>query len=343
MEQNNFTSTPKSRLEQLLTYHLTQMLYVVVKLGIPDLLRHGPKSAGELAADVHAHSPSLYRLMRALASQGVFHQDEQNNFSLTPISQLLCSDAEGTYQPLAISYGEPWWWRAWGSLLHSVQTGETAFEHVHGMSLFDFLGQNPEAASIFNNNMTSMTTGESQAVIGAYDFSSAHLLVDVGGGQGALACAILRAHSQLHAILFDLPTVITGTKERMKAEGVEGRCLLVGGDFFEAIPASGDIYILKDILHDWDDQHAISILRNIRHAMNGSARLLVVERVIFPDDASTTAKLVDINMLVMSGGMERTADEYGALLQSSGLQISRIIRTPEATCLIEAMPANLPF
>lgn len=331
--------SPRSQLEGMLSYNLTQMLYVVVKLGIPDLLRQGPRSAEELASRVNAHPRSLFRLMRALASQGVFTQDDGDNFSLTPISELLCVGVAGSFRSFALSYGEPWWWEAWGSLLQSIKTGETAFNIANGTSLFDFLAQNPEAAGIFNDNMTSMTSGEAQAVVAAYDFSSTGVLVDVGGGQGALVTAIMHTYPQLSAVLFDLPSVIAGTRARLEAAGIAERCMLVGGNFFESIPPGGDTYLLKDILHDWDDSHAIKILSNVRLAMRAASHLLVIERVIFADEASIAAKMVDINMLVMSGGMERTEDDYRALLDAGGFKLTQIIPTTAGTSLIEAMPA----
>ncbi len=336
MDLNNPPDKPEARLVQMLSYQLTQMIYVVTKLGVPDALKHGPKTADELATIVNAHPRTLFRLMRALASQGVFIQDDRDTFALTGISELLCSDSKGTYAPLVLSYGESWWWGAWSGLLFSVQNGETAFDHVHGMSLFEFLAENPGAASIFNNNMTAMTTEESNAVLAAYDFSSAHLIVDVGGGQGALMNAILKVYPQANTIIYDLPAVIAGTAARLDDAGITGRCKLVSGSFFNAVPAGGDIYVLKDILHDWDDGQAILILRNVRRAAGNSARILLIERVIFPGQASASAKMMDINMLVMSGGMERTDDEYKVLLETADFKLIRIIRTATGTCIIEA-------
>ncbi len=322
----------------MLTYNLTQMIYVVVKLGIPDVLVHGPKTADELAASAGMHPPSLFRLMRALASQGVFTEDHADRFGLTPLSELLRSDVPGSFGPFALSYGEPWWWSSWGSLLHAVQTGETAFNYVHGMSLFEYLDQHPKAAQIFNANMSSMTASEAQAVVTAYDFSSTQALVDVGGGHGALAIAILLAHPQIRALVFDLTSVVAGTRVRLESAGLGNRCDVKGGSFFESIPTGGDTYTLKDILHDWDDEQAVAILRNCHHSMSHSAKLLVIERVIPSGDGPMIGKLIDISMLVLSGGRERTEAEYRGLLEAARFRVTQIIAADTETSVIEAMP-----
>ncbi len=335
---NDPDSSPVDRLNQMLAYNLTQMLFVVVKLRIPDILAGGPKSAAEIARSVGAHPPSLYRLLRALASLGVFLEDHESRFGLTPLSSLLRSDVPDSFRPFALSYGEPWWWNAWGSLLHSVQTGETAFNFVHGKGLFEYFNQNPDAARIFNANMTSMTDREAQSVVTAFDFSSTRVLVDVGGGHGALVSAILQAYPQVHAKVFDLPSVIEGTRAHLDSVGLTARCELIGGNFFESIPVGGDTYTLKDIVHDWDDEQAVAILRNCRAAMSSSARLLIIERLIPPGNEPSSAKLIDISMLVFSGGRERTEAEYRTLLEAGGFTIKNIHPTDFEINIIEAYP-----
>ncbi len=335
---NNPGASPAVRLSQMLAYNLTQMIYVAVKLGIPDLLVDGPKSVDELGAKSGAHPPSLYRLLRALASLDIFSEDTSGRFRLTPLSELLRSENPGSLRPFALAYGEPWWWSAWGNLLHSVQTGETAFVHVFQKSLFQFLSGDADAARIFNANMTAMTSEEAQAVVTAYDFSGTSFLVDVGAGQGSLAAAILRAHPQTRAIVFDSPSVIAGARTQLRAAEVGERCQMVGGSFFEWVPKGGDVYVLKDILHDWDDQNAIHILQNCRIAMRDSARLLVIERIITPGNEGAVGKLIDISMLVFTGGRERTEAEYRALLAPAGFQIKKVIPAGE-TNILEAVPA----
>lgn len=337
-DMNSSSDSPSSRLRQMLTYNLTQMLYVVVKLGIPDVLATGPKQVDELAAMVDAHSNSLYRLLRALASQGVFAEESEGQFALTPLSELLRSDVQDSLRPFALSYGEPWWWNAWGNLLHSVHTGETAFDSLHNMGLFEYLNQSPDAAGIFNANMTAMTAQEAQAVAMAYDFSHIQTLVDVGGGHGKLVSAILQAYPQMHAIVFDQPSVVEGTRRRLQMAGVGDRCEITGGSFFESVPNGGDLYTLKDILHDWNDEQAITILRNCHRSMNASAKLLLIERIIPPGNDPMIGKMIDITMLVLTGGRERTKAEYNALLEAAGFQVTNIFSSNLDTSIIEARP-----
>jgi len=287
---------------------------------------------------VEAHSSSLYRVLRALASQGVFSEESEGQFAQTPLSELLRSDVPGSLRPFALSYGEPWWWRAWGNLLHSVQTGETAFDSVHGLSLFEYLNQTPGAASIFNANMTAMTAKEAQAVITAYDFSHIRTLVDVGGGHGELVSAILQAYPQVHAVVFDQPSVVEGTRLRLEAAGLDERCEITGGSFFESIPKGGNIYTLKDILHDWDDEKAIAILRNCHRSMSISAKLLLIERIIPPGNDPIIGKLIDITMLVLTGGRERTEAQYNALLEAAGFYVINTFSSNMDTSIIEARP-----
>jgi hypothetical protein len=336
---NNTNDSPGSRLSHMLTYNLTQMIYVIVKLGIPDVLAAKSMHVDDLAASVKVHPRSLHRVLRALASQGVFTEESPGHFALTPLSELLRSDIPDSLRPFALSYGEPWWWNAWGNLLHSVQTGETAFDSVFGMGFFEYLNQAPDAASIFNANMTAMTVQEGQAVVMAYDFSLIGTLVDIGGGHGELVSAILQAYPQVHAVVFDQPSVIEGTRLRLEVAGLDERCEIKGGSFFESIPKGGDIYTLKDILHDWDDEQAIAILRNCHRSMSTSAKLLIIERIIPPGNDHTIGKLIDISMLVLTGGRERTKAEYNSLLDAAGFHVTNIFSTNMDTSIIEARRA----
>ncbi len=335
---NKPTDSPEARLSSMLSYNLTQMIYVAVRLGVADVLFHGPKSAEALAVAVDAHPSSLHRLLRALASLGIFAEDSQGRFELTPLANLLRSDVPGSFRPFVLSYGEPWWWNAWGSLLHSVRTGETAFDHVHGRELFEYLGQHAQAARVFNANMTSMTTGEAQHVVTAYDFSGTRVLVDVGGGYGALAIAILMIHPKIRVVLFDSPAVAAGARAWIESAGVADRCEVIGGSFFEAIPKGGDTYLLKDVLHDWDDDRAIAVLQKCHESMSSSARLLVIERIIPPGNTPSVGKLIDISMLVMTGGRERTEPEYRALLQAGAFRVENVLPSDAEINIIEAVP-----
>ena len=331
-------SSPSSKLNRMLNYSQTQMIYVLVKLGIPDILVEGSKSAEELAPKVNAHAPSLHRLLRALTSLDVLTEDDQQRFALTPISELLRSDVPGSMRPFALSYGESWWWNAWSNLLHSIQTGETAFDRTFGMGLFEFFGENKDAAEIFNNNMTAMTTKEVEGILAAYDFSETKVLVDVAGGQGALMTAFLNASLESRGIIIDLPAVVGGTRERLATAGLTERCNVIEGSFFEGIPTGGDTYSLKDILHDWDDKKSIQILENCRKAIDMSGKLLVIERIIQPGNDPSPAKLIDITMLVLTGGRERTEQEYQSLLEAASFRLNKIYSFDGVTHIIEAIP-----
>jgi hypothetical protein len=331
--------SPATRLRNLLNYNTTQMVYVAAKLGIADHLATGPLTADELAARVGAHPRSLYRLLRALTHVGVFAEDDDRRFRLTPTAELLRSDAPGSLRAFALSYGEPWWWNPWGRLLETVHTGSTAFDLAMDQDFFTYLDRHPEAAATFNANMTSMTARELPEVVTTYDFAGAGTLVDVGGGHGAFVTAILQRGGRERAVLFDRPAVIAGARAPLEAAGVVDRCSLVEGDFFDAVPAGGDTYTLKDIIHDWDDERAVAILRTCRAAMAPGAKLLLIERVLPPGGEAAIGKMVDVTMMVLTGGMERTEDEYRRLLEQAGFTLRRAVFTHSSASVLEAVPA----
>ena len=331
--------TPEEQMAQMLGgYRTTQMLYVAAKLGIADELANGPKSVEHLATVTNSHQGALFRLLRALASLRVFAERADGTFELTPLAGTLRSDVSNSQRPFALSYGEPWWWNSFGELLHSIKTGETGFGRVYGMSLFEYLNKHPEAARTFNANMTAMTDSEAVAVAAAYDFSGVKVLIDIGGGHGALVSAILHHQPQVRAVIFDQPSVIDGAPAMLDRFGIRARTDLSPGDFFVSVPSGGDIYTLKDILHDWDDARSTTILRNIRRAMNENARLLIVERVIPPGNEPFVGKHVDITMLVHTGGMERTEVEYRRLLEEAGLKLNRVVPMITGASVVEAIP-----
>jgi hypothetical protein len=316
---------------------VSQALYVAARLGVADLLAREAQSPAELADATGAHAGSLYRMLRALASVGVFSERADGKFELNAASHLLRRDAEGSLRDTAIMFGEEWHWRVWGAAYESVRTGEAAFPRVHGAEVFPYLSANPDAARVFDRAMTSMSHTAAAAVSEAYDFSGVRLLADIAGGHGALLAGILRANPAARGLLFDRPQVIEGARERVEAEGVSGRVELVAGDFFEEVPAGADCYLMKYIIHDWDDERALAILGNCRRAMPEGARLLLVETVIAEGNAPHFGKLIDLEMLLFTGGRERTEAEYRQLLARAGLRLTRVVPTRSPLSVVEAV------
>jgi len=338
-DEPNPALTPPIALLNLITGKwIAQALYVAAKLGIADLLKDGAKQCDELARANQVDARSLYRVMRALASVSVFVEVSDRCFGLTPMAECLRSDVPGSLRSLATMGGEGLFWRPWGDILQSVKTGEPAFDRTFGMGLFEALRQNPGVADIFNEAMTGWSAQSALAVTSAYDFSAVHTLVDVGGGHGLLSAAILAANPRMRAVLFDAPAVINGAKEKIQAAGLSDRCKAVEGDFFAAVPGGGDAYILKHIIHDWDDERAVTILTNCLHAMGKNGKLLVVEMVIPPGNDPFLGKLLDLEMLVIAGGHERTAAEYSELYRSSGFHLTKLISTQSPVSIIEGRP-----
>ncbi|MFL5732658.1 MAG: methyltransferase [Chloroflexia bacterium] len=324
--------------EMIMGFRVTQMIYVAAKLDIAGLLSSGPRSVQELARTTGTHRPSLYRLLRALASLGIFAQQEDGRFVLTPLAGLLQSGVPGSQRSRALNYGEHYTWSEWGELLHSVTTGETAANHLHGMDHWELRERNPELGAIFNDMMTDTTSSQAASIAEAYDFSEIGTLVDVGGGRGALIAAILQANPYLHGIVCDAPHVVQGARPTLEAAGVLDRCELAPCDFFASVP-DGDAHILKMIIHDWDDERSTAILKSCRRAMPAHGRILLVEHVILPGNEPQPGKLLDLQMLVGLGGQERTKEEYGDLLARAGFKLTRVVPTRGEVSIIEARPA----
>jgi ubiquinone/menaquinone biosynthesis C-methylase UbiE len=320
-------------------FWISRAIYVAAKLGIADLVKDGPQPVAALAEATGTHAPSLYRVLRALAGVGVFVENQDGRFASTPPAATLQTDAPGSLRAFAmVELGEEHY-PAWGALLHSVKTGAIAFDHVFGMNVWQCYAQNPENARTFDDAMSSMTNVINAAIIAAYDFSSIGTVVDVAGGHGNLIASILKANPAMRGILLDVPHVIEGARHRIEAEGLADRCELVAGDFFESVPGGGDAYVLKWIIHDWDDERSVAILKNCRRAMAENGRLLIIEAVIPPGNEPSFGKFMDLNMLVMTGGRERTEAEFGDLLAAAGFKLTRIVPTQSAMCLIEGARA----
>jgi ubiquinone/menaquinone biosynthesis C-methylase UbiE len=330
---------PQAVMMGMLTgYWVSQALHVAAHLGIADLLKDGPQSIAQLAQATGSHARSLYRLLRALASKGVFSEDGQGRFALTPLGECLRSDVPNSQRSLAIMNGEEHY-RCWGELLYSVQTGQTAFEKLYGQPIFPYLAAHPRQARIFDDGMVGVHGAETKAMLDAYDFGGIGTLVDVGGGNGSLLLATLERHPSLRGMLYDRPDVIERARANVKAAGLEDRCTLAGGDFFETVPSGGDAYLMRHIIHDWNDEQSRTILRNCRKVVPASGKLLLIESAIPPGNEPNFAKFLDLTMLVIPGGMERTEAEYRELLASAGFHLARIVPTPSVIDVIECVPA----
>ena len=333
----NASPPPATLLQMMTGYWVSQALHVAAKLGIADLLADGPVDCKDLAAATNTHAPSLQRVLRALASVGVFTEVSPGSFALTPLAELLRTETPGSMRALAIMYAEEQY-QAWGELLHSVRTGETGFEQQFGMGYFEYLAQHPESDRVFNEAMTGWTHQLVGAVVDTYDFSPFKTVVDVGGGYGALLAAILQSNPSTRGILFDLPHVVASAEEQLGVTEVVDRCTFVSGDFFVEVPAGGDAYVLSQILHDWDDERCVTILAQCRRAMPDHGKLLVVELVLPEGDEPFLGKWLDLHMLVLLGGRERTAAEYDMLFRAAGFKLARVVPTPPGPSVVEAVP-----
>jgi SAM-dependent methyltransferase len=335
------SAPPEAVLMQIMLGALaSQALYVPAKLGIADLLADGPKSVDELATATDTHSPSLYRVLRAAASLGVFTEQENQTFAWNANAEPLRSDTPNSLRNIMIFMGEDWHWEVWGQTMFSVRTGKSVWAEKHGEDVFGYFKTNPEAAGIFDRAMNSLSTLSIKPVTEAYDFTGIKTLVDIAGGHGRLLTAILEANPSIRGVLFDMPHVIEGARANVVTSDASDRVEFASGDFFVSVPAGGDAYIMKHIIHDWDDERALTILRNIKQAMNPGGRVLLVESVIADGNNQDFGKLMDIEMLVSPGGKERTAAEYEDLFARAGLRLSRIVPTRSAYSVIEAKDAD---
>jgi len=327
--------TPRQELFRMIFgYKSTQALYVAAKLGIADHLARGPKSAAELAKDVGANPKALVRLMRHLAALGIFTHDDSRKFGLAPLGELLRDDNPESMRYNAIFSGEENY-KATGDLLHTVRTGETAFNHLYGKGHFDWLADHPDESSTFNKAM-AQSLRRLQNPVESYDFSGKRLLVDVGGGRGDLISSVLLANPSLKGILFDLPQGIGEAQSLLKTKGMDDRCQIIAGSFFNSVPEGGDVYVLSRILHDWPDEKAATVLANCRKAINRDGTLLIRDSVL--SDGDELGSMQDITMMIMTGGEERAESEWRNLLHSAGFLLSKVHKKEGQLDLIEAKP-----
>jgi O-methyltransferase len=328
-----------SVLELITSGWVAQGVYTVTKLGIIEALRDGPQTADAIAQSVGADPDAVYRVMRMLASRGVFTSKGNRRFALAPMGKALLADAPVSMRGYALFVGDPLHWEHWGQLSASVRTGKCAIEEVRGKPTFEWLEDVPELAAVFNDGMTSVSKMETPTVVAAYDFAQFGTIVDVGGGHGLLLSSILQQARTSSGILFDADSVVASAPAVLEPAGVSNRCTAVGGSFFESVPAGGDAYVLKHIIHDWDDEQSVQILRNIRTAMNPGAKVLIVEAVVPDDDREHLSKLLDLEMLVAVTGRERTEAEYAELLRQAGLRHTRTVGTVGPASIVEAVAA----
>lgn len=335
------TAASVAMMQMISGFWISRAICVFAQLGLADQMKDGPRSTGELSALTGTYEPSLRRLLRALATIGVLDENSDDRFVLNALSETLRTDVQGSLRSTAISElgGENY--AAWGDLLHSIKTGEVAFDHVFGMSLWESLQRNPEDARIFNDSMTQAATETNEAILASYDFSGVKKIVDVGGGHGALLTSLLLEYPEMEGILFYTPSVIEGARSYFDAAGLADRCEAVAGDFFTRVPAGADAYILKWIMHDWNDERALAILRNCRRAMVDNARLLLMEMVIPAGNEPHFGKFVDLNMMVITGGRERSEEEFRELLDASGFRLVRVVPTNCPISIIEALTSSI--
>jgi len=331
-------------LQKIVGSWISRTIYVAAKLRVADHLAREPRTAEDLAPSIGVAAKPLYRLLRALAGVGIFAQEADGRFRLNPQADFLREDGSDSLWALAVMLGERQD-RCWGELLETVRTGETAFDRIYGRPVFDYLGDHPEQARIFDAAMTGFSRRQTHAMLDAYDFSDVGTLADIGGGVGSKLAAVLSRYPAMRGLLFDVPRAVEGARPVLEAAGVATRCDVRAGDFFTSIPDGADAYVLSHILHDWDDGKAGLILDNLRRATSPSARLLVVEYVVpdrkqaASDDGAAFGKLLDVHMMLVTGGLERTEAEYRDLFADHGFRLTRVVPTAADVSVVEAVPA----
>jgi len=301
-------------------FRVTQAIHVAAVLGVADLLKDGPRASDDIAAATATEPDAMYRLLRALAAEHIFEEQADRTFGLTPMGDLLRTDIPNSLAPWAAFVGGASQWQGWANLEHSIRTGESGTEKALGMSSWEYRAKNPDVSAIFDRAMTAISRATASAVVNVYDFSQFQTVADIAGGHGALLAVILSRFPAVRGVLFDQPHVVAGADELIRTAGVADRIEVVGGSFFEQVPAA-DAYVLQHIIHDWDDAASIEIVRTIRKAAPDGAHLLVIERLIGPPNQTPEAKFSDLNMLVaLGGGRERTVEEFEAILSEGGFR-----------------------
>jgi SAM-dependent methyltransferase len=319
---------------------ISQAVGTVAQLGIPDQLAKAAKRSSDIAREAGVSEDGVYRLLRALASVGLFAESNERRFKLTPMGQLLRSDHPQSLAGYARFETHDSTWRPWGHLDYSVKTGLPAFDHVFGEPIFAYFAKNPDASAIFDNAMTSISAAEAQATAEAYDFKGIDTLMDVAGGHGLLLATVLRRHKRMRGVLFDLPHVAAGAATTFARAGISGRVRIESGDFFKELPSGADAIIMKHIVHDWDDESATRILQACHRALGRKGKLLIVDPVVPPGNVPHYGKLLDLEMLVLTPrGRERTKAEFTRLLRGAGFRLTRVVATKSPMSIVEAVKA----
>jgi hypothetical protein len=333
------TLPPHAQLIQMATAHwVSHMVRVAADLGLADLLAKGPKTAEELAGPTKTHAPSLYRLMRTLGMLGIFVEDGRK-FSLTPLGDAMKTGAPGAARSTIQTLASDWCIRGFSELRHSIETGKPGFDKTMGMNIFEWLGQHPTEASLFSETMVGFHGAEPAAVAAAYDFSGLKTIVDVGGATGNLLTTVLGKAAGAKGVLYDLPHVVKDAPPLIQSRGLTDRVKIESGSFFDQVPTGGDAYLLSHVIHDWSEGQCLTILGNVRKAMNPGGKVLLVEMVLPPGNDPHPGKMLDIMMLVGPGGQERTEQEYKALLDKAKFRMTRVIPTASAVSVVEAVSA----
>ena len=325
-------------LQMIIGKWVSQAVGTIVEIGVPDQLAKGARQCKDMAREAGVSEDGLYRLLRALASIGLFAESAGRRFRLTGMGQLLRSDHPESLAGYARFTGHDVTWRPWGQLSYSVKTGLPSFDHVYDASIFEYFSRNPEAAAVFDDAMTSVSAMEARAASEAYDFKGIDTLMDVAGGHGLLLATILQRHKRMRGVLFDLSHVAAGAAATFTRAGITGRVRIESGDFFKELPSGADAIIMKHIIHDWDDDSATRILQACHRALGTRGKVLVVDTVVPPGNTQHYGKLLDLEMLVLTPrGRERTKDEFTKLLRGAGFRLARVIKTQSPLSIVEAV------
>jgi hypothetical protein len=332
--------TPQAQLIQMaMSYRVSTLVYIAAEMNLADRLAEAPRTADELAESTGSFAPALYRVMRTLAGMGLFTEDSDRRFSLTPLGETLRTGTPGSIRSTVLTLAGGLFTKSYGELHYSIKTGKPAFEKVFGMPVFEWLAKHPVEASMFSETMVGFHAAEPDAVANAYDFSQAETVVDIGGATGNLLAAILSHHREPRGILFDLPHVVADAPALIRARGLTDRIAIESGSFFERIPVANGVYLLSHIIHDWSEGQCLTILGICRRTISPNSRLLIIEIVLPTGNAPHPGKMVDMTMLAVAGGQERTEPEYRELLERAGFRLTQVVPTESAVSIVEAVPA----